>query len=38
MSDEEIYALVAAVPPAQRATTSTRDAVIAGLNRRFPCH
>ena len=32
-----IYALVAAVPPPQRATTSATDAIIAGLNRKYPC-
>lgn len=37
MDDQQIYALVAEVPSSQRATTSTQNAVIAGLNRRFPC-
>ena len=32
-----IYALVAAVPPPQRTTTSATDAIIAGLNRKYPC-
>jgi hypothetical protein len=32
-----IYALVAAVPPQQRATTSATDAIVAGLNRKYPC-
>lgn len=32
-----IYALVAAVPSAQRATTSATDAIVAGLNRKYPC-
>jgi len=33
-----IYGMVAAVPPAQRATTSATDAIVAGLNRKYPCH
>ena len=33
-----IYGLVAAVLPAQRATTSATDAIVAGLNRKYPCH
>ena len=33
-----IYGLVAAVPPAQRATTSATGAIVAGLNRKYPCH
>ena len=32
-----IYDLVAAVPPQQRATTSATEAIIAGLNRKYPC-
>jgi len=33
----EILALLKAVPPAERATTRTADAFVAGLNRRYPC-
>jgi len=33
-----IYGLVAAVPPPQRNTTSATDAIIAGLNRKYPCN
>jgi len=33
-----IYAIVAAVPPQQRATTSATGAIVAGLNRKYPCH
>jgi len=32
-----IYSLVAAVPPAQRATTSATAAIVTGLNRKYPC-
>jgi hypothetical protein len=38
MSTADILALLKAVPPAQRATTRTADAFVAGLNRRYPCH
>ena len=38
LNDQQIYDLVAAVPPAERATTSVRVAMIAGMNRKFPCH
>ena len=38
LNDQQIYDLVAAVPVAERATTSVRTAMIAGMNRKFPCH
>lgn len=34
---DEVLAMLREVPPEQRTTTSTADALIAGLNRRFPC-
>ena len=37
LSSDEIYNLIAAVPAAHRTTTSSRDAIIAGLNRKYPC-
>ncbi|WP_116090640.1 hypothetical protein [Sphingomonas crusticola] len=37
LGSDDILAMVAAVPPAHRATTSARDAIITGLNRKFPC-
>jgi hypothetical protein len=37
LNPDEIYGLLAAVPPAQRATTTSRDAIVTGLNRRYPC-
>jgi hypothetical protein len=37
MNDQEIYALIAAVPPDRRPTTSVQSAVVTGLNLRFPC-
>jgi hypothetical protein len=38
MTPKEVMAMMNAVPPPQRATTETADALIAGLNRRYPCH
>jgi hypothetical protein len=38
MSSDDILAMMNAVPPAQRATVSTSEAMTAGLNRRYPCH
>ena len=37
LNPDEVYNLVATVPAAQRATTSSRDAIVAGLNRKYPC-
>ena len=37
MSSDEILAMLKAVPVAQRGATSTADALVAALNRRFPC-
>lgn len=37
LSDKDILAAMQAVPPAQRATTSTRSALRAFMSRRFPC-
>ena len=36
-NSDMIYGFVAAVPPQQRATTSATDAIVAGLNRKYPC-
>ena len=36
-NSDMIYGMAAAVPPAQRATTSATDAIVAGLNRKYPC-
>ena len=36
-NSDMIYSFVAAVPPQQRATTSATDAIVAGLNRQYPC-
>lgn len=38
LNDQQIYDLVAAVPPAERTTTSVRNAMIAGMHRKFHCH
>jgi hypothetical protein len=38
LSVDDILAIMKAVPPVQRASTNTTDAMIAGMNRRFPCH
>ena len=37
MSDKDIMAAMNAVPPPQRASTHTKDALRAHLVRRFPC-
>ncbi len=37
MTPKEVLAMMNAVPAGQRATTETADALIAGLNRRYPC-
>lgn len=37
LNSDAILALVAAVPPQQRTTTSARAAIIEGLNRKYPC-
>jgi hypothetical protein len=37
MSDKDIMGAMQAVPPANRATTDTRDALRAYMARRFPC-
>ena len=37
MSNGEFLAMMQAVPPAQRTTTSVTQATIAGLNRLYPC-
>ncbi len=37
LSVDDILGMMNAVPSAQRAATSAADALIAGLNRRFPC-
>jgi hypothetical protein len=37
MSNREILSAMQAVPPAQRARTSTKDALRAYFARRFPC-
>jgi hypothetical protein len=37
MTPKEVLAMMNAVPQPQRATTETGDALIAGLNRRYPC-
>lgn len=37
MSNRDVLAAMQAVPPAQRATTGTRDALRAYFARRFPC-
>lgn len=36
-NSDEIVGYMQAVPPARRATTSASDAIVAGLNRRYPC-
>lgn len=38
MTVDDIMAIMKAVPPTQRASTDTADALTAGMNRRFPCH
>jgi hypothetical protein len=38
LNDQQIYDLVAAVPPAERTNTSVRSAMVTGMNRKFPCH
>jgi hypothetical protein len=37
MTPKDVLAMMNAVPPPQRAATETADALIAGLNRRYPC-
>jgi hypothetical protein len=37
MSSDDIVAIMNQVPPPQRATTNATDAIVAGLNRRYPC-
>ena len=37
LSDKDVLAAMQAVPPAERARTSTRAALAAYLARRFPC-
>lgn len=37
LGNREILAAMRAVPPAQRATTSSKDALKAHLARRYPC-
>lgn len=37
MSNRDVLTAMQAVPPAQRATTSTRDALRVYFARRFPC-
>lgn len=37
LTPSEVLTLMKAVPPTERPTTETADAMIAGLNRRFPC-
>ena len=37
MSSDDILAMMNAVPAPQRAATSASDAIVAGLNRRYPC-
>ena len=37
LTDKDILAAMQAVPPQQRASTSTKDAMRAYLARRFPC-
>jgi hypothetical protein len=34
---DDIVRMMTEVPPAQRATTSATDAIVAGLNRRYFC-
>ncbi len=36
-NSDDILALLRAVPSAQRAGTSVTAAIVAGLNRRYPC-
>lgn len=37
MTSDDVLTMLKAVPPGQRASISTADALVAGLNRRFPC-
>ena len=37
MDSDAFLALLTAVPPPQRASTSVTQAVVAGMNRRYPC-
>lgn len=37
IGSNDFLAMLGAVPPQQRASTSVTDAVTSGFNRRFPC-
>jgi hypothetical protein len=37
LTPKDVLAMMDAVPQPQRAATETADALIAGLNRRYPC-